>query len=173
MKLNNAFVGSTDLIADIPKLLRSQGDVTNIASSWEIDSVQTAYSQAVLMHVEIALEAVSEKITAIGRATLHWTSQCRRCLEATTGQTSIDINEIFEEGASEGETFELPVGEKLDLKPMLTEQAMLNLPLAALCSEACTGPSETKFFTHASGSVVEEQKDPRWAILDQLKLSDD
>ena len=173
MKLNNESVGSTDLIVDIPKLLRSPGEVTNIVSSWDIDSVQTAYSQAVLMHLEIALEAISDRITVTGKLKLHWTSQCRRCLEATTGETLIEIHEVFEEGASEGETFELPVGEKLDLKPMLSEQAMLNLPLAALCSESCKGPPETKFFIHASGSAVKEKKDPRWAILDQLKLPED
>ncbi|MEC8334507.1 MAG: DUF177 domain-containing protein, partial [Actinomycetota bacterium] len=79
--------------------------------------------------------------------------------------------------ASEGETFELPLGEKLDLKPMLAEQVMLNLPLAALCSESCTGPKDTEFFTKSpppnNEQNLQEFKDPRWAALDQLKFTDD
>ena len=115
----------------------------------------------------------AERVTAIGTLILQWSAQCRRCLDHTIGETEISINEVFERSASEGETFELPNNEKLDLKPMLTEQAILNLPLTALCSESCSGPSETKFLVSAADDNIGEKKDPRWAILDELQLSDE
>ncbi len=177
MKSVNESPDSSDLVVDLPKLQRNPGVPAEVASEWKPDLLETTHSSATLIQVKISLEAVSERITAIGTATLHWTAQCRRCLEATSGCTSIDINEIFEEGASEGETFELPLGEKLDLKPMLAEQVLLNLPLAALCSESCTGPKDTEFFTKSLPSNTEQNpqefKDPRWSALDQLKFTDD
>ena len=177
MKSGNESSDSNELVVDIPKLLRNPGVLTDITSEWKPEFIQTTHSDANLMQVNISLEAVSDKITAVGTATLHWTAQCRRCLDSTSGHTPISINEIYEKGASEGETFELPFGEKLDLKPMLAEQAMLNLPLAALCSESCTGPTDTEFFAESDPSIpegnTEELIDPRWAVLDQLKLSDD
>ena len=177
MKSDSDSSDSNELVVDLPKLQRNQGNPTEITSKWKPDFIETTHSNAILIQVKISLEAVSDRVTAIGNAILHWNAQCRRCLDATSGQTSIDINEIFEKDASEGETFELPLGEKLDLKPMLAEQAMLNLPLAALCSESCTGPTETKFFTKSppvtTGENAEDLRDPRWAVLDQLKFSDD
>ncbi len=177
MKSGNGSSDSDELVVDLPKLQRNLGVPAEISSEWKPDSVETTHSNAILIQVNISLEAVSDKVTANGTAILHWTAQCRRCLEATSGRTSIDINEIFEKGAFEGETFELPLGEKLDLRPMLAEQAMLNLPLAALCSETCTGPTDTEFFTTSTPSNIGENpgefKDPRWAVLDQLKFSDD
>ena len=54
---------------------------------------------------------------------------------------------------------------------------MLNLPLAALCSESCTGPIDTEFFTKSpppnNEQNPQEFKDPRWSALDQLKFTDD
>ena len=177
MKSGNGSSDSDELVVDLPKLQRNTGVPAEISSEWKPDSVRATHSNAILMQVEISLEAVSDRVTALGTAILHWTAQCRRCLEATSGSTSIDINEIFEKGASEGETFELPLGEKLDLRPMLAEQAMLNLPVAALCSKSCTGPIDTEFLTNSSpsntGENPEEFKDPRWDVLDQLKFSDD
>ena len=177
MKSGNGSSDSDELVVDLPKLQRNPGNPDEISSEWKPDSLETTHSNAILIQVKISLEAVADKITAIGTAVVHWTAQCRRCLEATSGRTSIDINEIFEKGASEGETFELPLGEKLDLRPMLAEQAMLNLPLAALCSKSCTGPADTEFLTNSTpsntGENPEEFKDPRWAALDQLKFSDD
>ena len=177
MKSGNGSSDSDELVVDLPKLQRNPGVPTEIATEWVPCSLETTYSNAIRIQVNMSLEAVSDRVTAIGTAILHWTAQCRRCLETTSGHTSIDINEIFEKGASEGEAFELPLGEKLDLRPMLTEQAMLNLPLAALCSESCTGPTDTEFFAKSppsnTGENPEEFKDPRWAVLDQLKFSED
>ncbi len=177
MKSGKESSGSSNLVVDLPKLQRNLGVPAEITSEWKPESLKTTHSTASLIQVEVSLEAVSDRITVIGTAILHWTAQCRRCLDVTSGRTSIGISEIFEKGASEGETFELPLGEKLDLKPMLAEQVMLNLPLAALCSESCTGPTDTEFFTKSpsskTGGTPEEFKDPRWAVLDQLKFSDD
>ena len=132
MKSVNESPDSSDLVVDLPKLQRNPGVPAEVASEWKPDLLETTHSSATLIQVKISLEAVSERITAIGTATLHWTAQCRRCLEATSGCTSIDINEIFEEGASEGETFELPLGEKLDLKPMLAENHGAGLQMDTL-----------------------------------------
>ena len=173
MKSDRDLSGPSELVADIPSLFRNTGVPLNINCEWEPEHIETSYSKANLLELDIALEAVSERVTAIGTLILQWSAQCRRCLDHTIGETKISINEVFERSASEGETFELPNNEKLDLKPMLTEQVILNLPLTALCSESCSGPSETKFLVSAADDNIGEKKDPRWAILDELQLSDE
>ena len=85
MKSVNESPDSSDLVVDLPKLQRNPGVPAEVASEWKPDLLETTHSSATLIQVKISLEAVSERITAIGTATLHWTAQCRRCLEATWG----------------------------------------------------------------------------------------
>ena len=78
----------------------------------------------------------------------------------------------------EGETYELPDSDELDLGPMLVEQATLALPLAPLCDSDCPGPAPDSFpaslASEAEGSPDDEadRRDPRWAALDELTFDE-
>jgi len=176
--LNKDNSASMDLVIDIPSLFRNAGSSEQIECQWSPSKIGTSYSSAEELLGVLNVEALTEKITVNGSIDIHWVGPCRRCLEEAKGVTQILIQEIFEHNAAEGETFEFPSGEKLDLKPMLTEQTLLSLPLAPLCSEICEGPIGTELpidisQNQTSHSRQIDQKDPRWAALDVLKFDDD
>ena len=113
--------------------------------------------------------------------TLHvsWVGECRRCLEPTGGVADVDVREIYERSAVEGETFELD-GDQVDLEPMAREQVLLALPLAPLCDDACVGPAPDQFPATVERDAHEPDGDddrpagdPRWAALDALNFDDD
>jgi len=178
MNLNKDNSSSTNLVIDIPNLFQRTGSLEQVECQWNPPEIVTSYSSAEALVGTLNVEALTEKIAVSGNIDLHWVGPCRRCLEEAKGITQIFIQEIFEHNAAEGETFEFPLGEKLDLKPMLAEQTLLSLPLAPLCSDACEGPMDTEFPIDSKQNQTNDRehnykKDPRWAALDVLKFDDD
>ena len=75
---------------------------------------------------------------------------CDRCLEefAWSVESELDIELLPKSAASSAAELELQTdemnlyyfeGEEIDLDPYVFEEVMLNLPVKALCSEACKG----------------------------------
>ena len=84
------------------------------------------------------------------------------------------MQEIFERVPVEGETYALGENE-VDLEPMVRESVLLNLPVAPLCSESCSGPDPERFPTTVASDdaePAEAKPDPRWAALDELSFDD-
>lgn len=122
---------------------------------------------------EVVLEAQGETVTASGTVTGWWEGECRRCLEPTGGQVSVEVSEVFEPDPVEGETY--PLGrDDLDLEPALRDALALALPIAPLCDEACAGPDpEAHPVTVAADADDADTPepapaDPRWGALDAL-----
>jgi uncharacterized protein len=104
-----------------------------------------------------------------------WEGECRRCLKPLSGELHCEVRELFRpRSAGEGddpdeETYPL-TGDQLDLRPLLRDALLLELPLAPLCRPDCQGlcpvcgvdRNETTCDCHVSTS------DPRWAALDAL-----
>ena len=125
--------------------------------------------------VDVTLESQGETMTVAGTATGWWEGECRRCLETTGGEVTVQLSEVFEPRPTEGETYPLR-RDALDLEPVLREALALALPLAPLCDEACAGPDPD---VHPVGVAededgedgeVEPPTDPRWGALDALKF---
>jgi uncharacterized protein len=119
--------------------------------------------------VDAVLEAQSETVTLIGTVTGHWTGECRRCLEPTGGEVTVELSEVFEPEPVEGETY--PRGrDDLDIEPALREALALALPLAPLCDEACPGPDPESHPVTVEADVDDDAPatDPRWGVLDTL-----
>ena len=123
------------------------------------------------------LESIHEGVVLTGAAVVPWQSHCRRCLEDVSGETRVELREVYEVHPTEGETWQLD-HDHVDLAPVLHDLALLALPLTALCSEDCLGPSPDDFpaVPTASGNAsnsdddTQESRDPRWAALDDLEL---
>lgn len=120
---------------------------------------------------DVVLEAQGETVTVSGTVTGWWQGECRRCLEPTGGEVSVEVSEIFEPEPVEGETY--PLGrDDLDLEPALRDALALALPIAPLCDEACAGPDpEAHPVTVAAdddkaGDAEPAPADPRWGALD-------
>ena len=144
---------------------------------------------------DLTFEAQGAAIMVTGTATGRWRGECRRCLAPTAGEVQVELREVFEPHAVEGETY--PLGtDDLDVEPALREALALALPLAPLCDEACAGPdpdahpvqpedddvrSPRGAADHgdegAGGDEGDEEegmhgrgRDPRWAVLDTLRF---
>lgn len=126
--------------------------------------------------VDVELEALSSGLTATGTVTVPWEGECRRCLQPVRSESVAEVKEVFEPSPVEGETY--PLGDDLvDLEPMVRDAALLALPLAPLCDEACRGPAPEAFPAvpedeaepPVAGAAAEgPPADPRWAALSDL-----
>jgi uncharacterized protein len=117
---------------------------------------------------DLTLEAQGVAVIVTGTVTGRWTGECRRCLEATGGEVTVEMREVFQPEPVEGETY--PLGrDELDLGPAIREALALALPLAPLCDEGCAGP-DPEAHPVGSGDHVGAEGDPRWSALDALRF---
>lgn len=122
------------------------------------------------IEVDVELEAIAGGVVAAGTVAAPWVGACRRCLEQVQGVAEVDVREVFEPAATEGETY--PLGEdRVDLEPMVRDAVLLALPLAPLCSAGCRGPAPQAFPT-GTAEADAPRPDPRWAALDELRFDD-
>ncbi len=164
------------VLVDVAALLRWPGTRREVPVALVPERIETSVCAVVGLNGVIVAESIGEKVAVSGTLALRWRGECRRCLEPATGTTEVEIQEIFEKEPVEGETYELPTADHLDLAPMLLEQAILALPIAPLCDESCAGPAPGVYPTAVAAEIdlVDEQTgqlgDPRWAALDALRL---
>jgi uncharacterized protein len=127
--------------------------------------------------LDATLESIEGAVTVTGTVEVPWTAECRRCLEEVSGVEVVDVREVFEVHPVDGETYPIE-GDEVDLEPVVRDAALLNLPLAPLCREACAGPSPEEFPARVEGEHEGDDegkpaRDPRWAALDELRLDAD
>jgi len=116
---------------------------------------------------DVVLEAQAGQVIVSGTVTARWAGECRRCLEPTAGDLTVELQELFDPHPVEGETY--PLGrDDIDLEPVLREALALALPLAPLCREDCPGPDPDAHPVRTDDA--EAPADPRWAALDRLRF---
>ncbi|MGH9209102.1 MAG: YceD family protein [Acidimicrobiales bacterium] len=125
------------------------------------------------VHFDGTVEAQGSTVVVQGQARAAWTGECRRCLEPIVGELHVDLREVFEPEPVEGETFPLD-DDQVDLEPVMREVLALALPAAPLCGEDCAGPDPDAHpvggLSDPSGQDGQAKRDPRWAVLDQLRI---
>jgi DUF177 domain-containing protein len=124
---------------------------------------------------DVNLQSFDGGVMAVGTVGAPWVGQCRRCTAPVGGELRIAVRERFTEpGARHGdpeddEAYPI-VDDRLDLRPMVRDAVLLELPLAPLCGEDCRG-----LCPHCGADLNEEAcgcvapRDPRWANLDVLR----
>lgn len=122
--------------------------------------------------VHVELESVNDGIRAVATVEYAWQGECRRCLGAAAGTSTISMLDLFVEDpdAYEGSEAHLlpqhghePAGDPgdspeeidaevrelvdgwVDLSESVREAMLLGLPLAPLCDEVCAGPAPGEF----------------------------
>lgn len=172
------------LLVDVVDLRRDLGSFREIERSVEFDDMRVGEREIVDGRVDVALtvasitDAVVASATAIvASGTLSFTASgpCRRCLEPVRRELAAEIQEIFEDVPTDGDTWPIDDG-RIDLGAVVREEALLSLPVTALCSDGCAGPDPERFPTSEADADSEADgaasaaRDPRWAALDELDL---
>jgi len=102
---------------------------------------------------------------------------CMRCLEAAAMNTEVDAREVNQE-RTEDEELRSPyvTDDELDLGRWAHDAAVLAIPAQFLCRPDCAGlcPVCGESLNDADPKKHEHElaMDPRWAVLDKLKLDE-
>lgn len=124
---------------------------------------------------DVNLQSFDGGVMVVGTVGAPWSGMCRRCTVPVGGELVIAVRERFTEpGARYGdpeddESYPI-VDDRLDLRPMVRDAVVLELPLAPLCRDDCRG-----LCSHCGADLNEEAcgcvapSDPRWANLDVLR----
>jgi len=158
------------LAIGVSELLRRPGTQREFVVAAELEGVQIS-SAAVPSGAEVdgrfTIEAMNDHAVSVkGEVTAPWIGDCRRCLRAVEGELTARVEEIFDVHPIEGETYPLE-GERVNLEPLVRDAVLLALPLAPLCEETCPGPEPEE---HPIGTTSDDEIDPRWSALGDLKF---
>lgn len=125
---------------------------------------------------DLMLESVREGILVTGTVRAVGSAACSRCLDPVELDLSADIQELYAWTAEEAEVDDLGEpgphldGETLDLRPMLRDDLILEMPLAPLCDVDCPGLCQQCGIKLADEpDHAHDTTDPRWAALSALK----
>ncbi|HEV3472246.1 MAG TPA: DUF177 domain-containing protein [Actinomycetota bacterium] len=125
-------------------------------------------------HADLKAESVVEGILVSGTLQADATLECARCLKAFDTDLSVDVCELFvapgHEAQADEDSYRV-AGTDIDLEPMVRDALSLSLPLNPLCDESCKGLCARcgKELSGGPCDCTEDELDPRWAELSQLK----
>ena len=120
------------------------------------------------VRVDLDLESVSNGVMVAGTVRASWEGECRRCLEPVRGVVEVEVQELFSDNGDPDEIYPIE-GDEIDLRPMVRDAIVLNLPLAPLCRPDCLGPDPERYPALVEG---ENPVDRRWAGLSELRFKD-
>ncbi len=123
----------------------------------------------------LTIESIERGVTVSGTLSFGWEGECRRCLEAVAGTAEVDVMEIFQVDAPpDTDDISELVGDTVDLGPVVRDAVLAALPLAPLCRDDCAGPDPDRYPTvnESDLELPAPTPDPRWAVLDELDLTD-
>lgn len=105
------------------------------------------------------------------RTRLH--GPCMRCLEDAVADVDVDGREYHtaERGADEQLTSSYVVDDRIELSQWARDAIALELPEQILCRPDCAGlcPICGRNLTRDPHGHEDESRDPRWAVLEQLR----
>lgn len=164
------------LVLGVADLLRSPGrrrQESLDAVLGDLRVLGSAVPDGAPVHLDLQLESLNEGLVVKGTTAAPWVGECRRCLRPVQATLSAPILEVYEASPIEGETQPLK-GAEIDVEPVAREAVLLELPLAPLCREDCAGlcPQCGIDLNESACSCSADNRDPRWAGLDQLHLDD-
>lgn len=119
------------------------------------------------VQANLVLSRIPEGVVARGTFSCSWLAQCSICLEEITGPLLVEIDELFEESAIEGDTYPI-IGNEIDLDQLIRDTLVVELPLAPSCGTAtCANFSRP---VPELGVAASDSGDPRWSALSELEF---
>lgn len=156
-------------VVELRRKLASRKRIEREASVAGLAVGSTFVPEDQLVVVDLELESVSNGVMAAGTIRAPWEGECRRCLEPVSGCLELAVQELFSTEGDPDEVYRLD-DDELDLRPMVRDAVVLNLPQAPLCREECLGPDPDRY----PATVEDDTKpaDGRWAALSELRFND-
>jgi uncharacterized protein len=167
-------------LVPITSLRRSLGNRRREERSGPIGELRVADSRipsGAEAHADTTLDSVDGGIEVTARIRAPWEGECRRCLKPVGGELLCEVREMYRPRApgeppdQDEETYPLR-GEMLDLRPLVSDALLLELPIAPLCRPDCAGlcPTCGADLNEGPCACPSPASDPRWAALDPLRL---
>jgi uncharacterized protein len=129
------------------------------------------------LDLRLRLESVLEGVLVSGTVSGPLAGECGRCLDPVTSSIEVDLQELYaypESDVTEDEGSRLE-GDYLDLEPVLRDAVVLALPLTPLCREDCGGLCAVCGAKRDDVDCGHDEVpvDPRWAVLNDVSVSDE
>jgi uncharacterized protein len=161
------------LLINAAELLRRPGNGRDIELSvnpadLDVDDERVAADADI--DVRLHLESLPDGIVVAGGVSVPWTGTCRRCLKPASGIAVADVHELYQHTVTDPDAFEL-LGDQLDLRPMVRELLLLEVPDTPLCRDDCAGlcPQCGVDRNETECSCTTTVVDPRWDALGALR----
>jgi uncharacterized protein len=160
----------------VAEILGQPGRYRDIRLEQTVPGVEGALAVLTDDPVEASLraEAVVEGVLVTGGLTGSMQARCARCLKDIPAEVSIDVCELYvapgHEVPDDEDSYEVN-GLEIDLEPLMRDALALALPLNPLCGADCKGLCATcgQDLNEGPCSCTEEEIDPRWAALSELR----
>ena len=170
----------SDLVLDTHELARRPGAMrlvrTSVAAPAELGIAVIGVPPGSAVELDLRLESVVEGVLVTGTASGPIRGECVRCLGPIVDRVDIDVQELFvypDSEATEDEASRLE-GDLIDLKPLLRDAIVLELPFQPLCTPDCAG-----LCVECGANLNDEPEhthevplDQRWAALRRLEGGD-
>lgn len=167
---------ASPLVVNSLELLRRPGSSKDLAVEVlpvdvDLDHEERLSDDAVIS-VELSCESTIDSVVVTGEIRVTSRGSCRRCLRPVEGDLTIGVHETYRETRSDPDSFPIE-NDQIDLRPMVRESILLDVPDAPLCRPDCPGlcPVCGADLSSESCSCVVETLDPRWAALSDLRDS--
>ena len=170
-------------LVPVARLLRDVPSVTEVSFTAPFDEerefdprgpAETDVWPDATVSVRLRLESYAGGLRARGRVGAPWHGTCRRCSAAVTGVSDVAVAERFVSHRDPVDEEAYPIdGDVIDLRHLVRDAVLLDLPLAPLCRDDCRGLCPL-CGTDRNEAACECQPatDPRWATLDELRFMD-
>lgn len=175
---------TTGLVVDIIDLPQQAGSIKNIhletPAPADLGAEMIGAREGSPLVVDAELTSLDNGVLVRGRADVHLTGQCVRCLRDLEEDTAVSFDELYftpeaasaqaAEGDEEADELFILGESTLDLEPALRDALVLALPFQPLCREDCAGlcPQCGERLDDLPADHHHEQLDPRWSALASL-----
>ena len=160
----------------VAEILGHPGRYRDLVVEAPLSDVRNALGRLVDRPVtgRLRAESVVEGVLVTGPVEARAEFDCARCLKPVPATLEVEVCELYvapgHEAPPEEESYRIE-GLEMDLEPMLRDAVALAMPLKPVCNEDCKGICVTcgKDLNAGPCGCSEEELDPRWAALSDLR----
>lgn len=159
------------LTLDVSELLDSVGARDEVRFSEVVPDLQIDLARVdEPLRFELTVEHIEDGILVRGPVTGRFVETCRRCLSETARELRFDVAEIYRPPSDVWEEGYVISEETVDLRPLIRDNVLPQLPLYPLCRDDCRGLCSRcgQDLNDRDCGCDRERVDVRWSALRDL-----